>query len=71
MGCQYLAREKETLESSLISYLHRLELLQPLLDQLLDLARILNRNIFSKSISGPSPRIFAEIVGVEFFALAQ
>lgn len=64
-------QRKQNEPGPLPAYLHHLKLLEPLLDQLLDPAGIIYRSIFSKGISGPSLRIFAEIVGAKLFALAQ
>lgn len=50
-------------------YLHRLQLLQALLHQLLDLSRVLHVLVLSKCISCPPLRVFSKVVGCELFPL--
>jgi hypothetical protein len=52
-------------------YLQHLKLFQPLLNQLLDLARILHRLVLMECISRSALGVLSEVVGCELAALAE
>ena len=53
------------------THLHRLQVLQPLLHELLHPPGVLDALVLAKRISRPAPRILAEVVGRELAALAE
>ena len=64
-------KKKKKKKKEKIPYLHNLQLLHPLLQQLLYLPFLLLGPMLPKRISRPPPRVFAEIVRRELGRLPQ